>query len=269
MSPATGDYSTVELAWLLTAMSVRCDAKTDEESLRLIADKLLRSFNEKTGMFPHRPSWRDARQFRSHVTCFADLVYPIQAMSHYYLLTGNSYALDTASICAERICTLQGSAGQWWWHYDYRTGNVLEGYPVYAVHQDAMAPMALLAMQNASGMDYSRWIDRGITWLINPPETGVSLIDAQADLIWRKIARHEPNRLSRGLQAAVSRFHASWRMPGLDKIFRPKQVDYESRPYHMGWILLAWPLTKTDAMERSIYAHAEEETQAEFILPTT
>jgi hypothetical protein len=164
---------------------------------------------------------------------------------------------------------LQGTSGQWWWHYDYRTGNVIEGYPVYAVHQDAMAPMALLAIQDASGMDYNRWIDRGISWLVNPPETGVSLIDTKADLIWRKICRHEPNRLSRGLQAAVSRLHASWRMPGINWLFKPEQVDYESRPYHMGWILSAWSIERLDAMERSIYAHADEETDAEMILPLT
>jgi hypothetical protein len=58
-------------------------------------------------------------------------------------------------------------------------------------------------------------------------------------------------------------------MPGINRIFHPNQVDYESRPYHMGWILLAWPSAKTDAMERSIYAHADEEIQPEFILPTT
>ena len=34
--------------------------------------------------------------------------------------------------------------GQWWWHYDVRDGSVVERYPVYSVHQHAMAPMALL-----------------------------------------------------------------------------------------------------------------------------
>jgi hypothetical protein len=266
LDPLGRDYSTVELSWLLTGLSVRCNEKTDTEAAGLVARKLLQSFNEKSGMFPHRPGWRHTKNYRSHVTCFADLVYPIQALSYYYLLTGDSEALDAASRCAERICFLQGRSGQWWWHYDYRTGKVIEGYPVYAVHQDAMAPMALLAIQDAGGMDYSRWIDRGISWLVNPPETGVSLIDPQADLIWRKVCRHEPNRLSRGLQAAVSRFHASWRMPGIDWLFRPEQIDYESRPYHMGWILCAWPADRVDAMERSIYAHADDETQAEMIL---
>ena len=34
------------------------------------------------------------------------------------------------------ICTVQGNSGQRWWHYDSRTDRVVEGYPVYSVHQD-------------------------------------------------------------------------------------------------------------------------------------
>jgi len=141
-----------------------------------------------------------------------------------------------------------------------RTGKVLEGYPVYAVHQDAMGPMALLALQEASEMDYSLWIDQGLSWLIYPPETaGQSLIDQKADLIWRKIARHEPNRLVRGMQALVSRIHSSFRLPGMDYLFKPGLVDYESRPYHMGWILYAWPTKRVDAYHAHVSKPEEKE----------
>ena len=81
------------------------------------------------------------------MTCFADFVYPIQALSHYHMALGCPEAMDAATRCADRMCKLQGPAGQWWWHFDVRTGQGVERYPVYAVHQEAMAPMALRALR--------------------------------------------------------------------------------------------------------------------------
>ena len=39
----------------------------------------------------------------------------------------------------------------------------------------------------------------------------------------------------------VSRLHRAARTPGLDLLFPPRVVDYEDRPYHLGWLLHAWP----------------------------
>ncbi len=75
---------------------------------------------------------------------------------------------------------------------------------------------------------------------MQPVERAQSLIDEQADLIWRKIARHEPAKAARAVQAVASRLHPAFRVPGLDGLFRPGRVDYECRPYHLGWILHAW-----------------------------
>jgi hypothetical protein len=118
---------------------------------------------------------------------------------------------------------------------------LVEAYPVYAVHQDAMAPLGLLALENAGGGTVGESIRRGLDWLERPPELGGgSLIDDAADLIWRKVARREPWKLSRGLQALASRLHPGLRVPGLDVLLPPGEVDYEDRPYHLGWLLHAW-----------------------------
>ena len=63
-------------------------------------------------------------------------------------------ALQNSLQCANAICNLQGPLGQWWWHYDSMTGRVAERYPVYSVHQHAMAPMALFAAQDACNADF-------------------------------------------------------------------------------------------------------------------
>ncbi len=261
MDPAKGHYSTVELAWSLMALVAEGDVVTDELLARLIARRLMNSFNPDAGLFSHWPDSRQASRFRFHVACFADQVYPILALANYYRVHKDSAAIMIASRCAEQICRLQGLSGQWWWHYDGRTGNVVEGYPVYSVHQDAMAPMALHALHDANGMDYRRWINNGVSWMAMAPETGFSLIDLPADLIWRKVARHEPNRLTRGLQAFASRLHPSLRVPGLNMIFKPGAVDYECRPYHMGWILYAWPISRLMNSDVPICHETEKNVQ--------
>jgi hypothetical protein len=241
LRPHEGDYPTVEVAWALTALSVGGGGEAhDGDTARRTAGRLMASFVPGSGLFPHWPAGAAGSRLRGHVACFADLVYPIQALAHYHVRTGDGQALSLATRCAERMCVLQGEAGQWWWHFDVRTGRVVERYPVYAVHQDAMAPMALFDLQAACGVDHTEAVHRGLDWLHHAPEIGGSLVDRSAELIWRKVARHEPGKLSRTLQASASRLHSRLRVPGLQRVFRPGRIDYECRPYHLGWLLYAW-----------------------------
>jgi len=245
LDPARADVPTVELAWSLTALTFEGHAPTDAGLARAVADRLVASFNHRSNLFPHRPVGSHASGLRGHVSCFADLVYPIQALSHFHRFSGDKAALETATACAKRMGELQGPAGQWWWHYDVRTGRVVERYPVYAVHQDAMAPMALFACAAVSGEDFRPAIRRSLQWLTAPAEMAESLIDERAAVIWRKVARREPGRLVRAAQAGLSRMHPRLRLPAPDLLFPPIRIDYESRPYHMGWILHAWPPGRT------------------------
>ncbi|MGZ8463084.1 MAG: hypothetical protein ACXWWT_09600, partial [Candidatus Deferrimicrobiaceae bacterium] len=213
-------HPVVETAWALAALCTDPESSSGELREKL-ARRLIASFNARSGVFPHQIGENGAGA-RSHVSCFADMVYPIHALSLYHGLSGDRAALDAAGKCAMRICGEQGPAGQWWWHYDLRTGKVVEPYPVYAIHQDAMAPMALFALREAGGADFGAHVSRGLSWLASSPELkGGSLIDCGADIIWRKVARREPGKLSRYAQALASRIHPSLRVPGLDKMFLP------------------------------------------------
>jgi hypothetical protein len=238
--PVSACVPTVELAWCLTALSVKAEQGGDPSLAHAIATRLLASYDRSARMFRHWPAGARGSRLRGHVSCFADFVYPIQALSHYAGLAENPTPLDVARDCAAQMCALQGDHGQWWWHFDVRTGGIVERYPVYAVHQEAMAPMALFALEDASGNADDRAVQRGIEWLFDPPEISGSLVDREAGVIWRKVGRHEPGKLVRSVNAATSRLHPKLRLPGLGRLFRPGAVDYESRPYHMAWILHAW-----------------------------
>ena len=248
LDPVHGLHPTVEVAWALTSLSIDagCFERFSTQAER-IAERLLESFVPDSGLFPHWPAGSHRSWLRGHVACFADVVYPIQALSHYSMRTGDGRALSAARRCAGHAAAHQGAEGQWWWHFDVRTGRVVEGYPVYSVHQDAMAPMAMFALRKASGDDHGRSIDRGVQWLMHPPELAARageahgvLVDGDAQLIWRKVARHEPGKLARSLQAAASRVHPALRVPGVDVLFPAGWIDRECRPYHLGWLLYAW-----------------------------
>ncbi len=247
LGPADREHPVVEIAWALSALS---DVPhTGAESLRdRIAGRLMSVFSPQSELFPHIAG--GIGNARSHVTCFADLIYPIQALAKYAAATGNARALEMSSRCARRLCSLQGESGQWWWHYDYRTGRVLERYPVYAIHQDAMGPMGLFALMDAGGPDFTAEIRRGLQWLAAAPELkGGSLIDQGADLIWRKVARREPRKAVRYFQAAASRVHSGLRVPAVDALFPAGPIDFEDRPYHLGWLLYAWPTSRVSSWQ--------------------
>lgn len=243
LQPVERTHPTVEVAWALAAL---CSAlhPSDDAMRDGLARRLLSAFDERSGVFPHMLGG-SSNGLRSHVACFADLVYPVHALSWYVKLTGNRDARDAALQCANLFCRKQGSEGQWWWHYDCRTGDVIEPYPVYAVHQDAMAPMALFAVEEATGQSFAHHIKRGLEWLARSPELGGgSLIDDDVNMIWRKVARKEPRKMTRTLQAITSRLHPRLRAPGVDRVFPAGAVDYEDRPYHLGWLFYAWPASR-------------------------
>lgn len=247
LGPAHLEHPVVEIAWALSALSdVR---NTGAEGLRdQIASRLMSVFSTQSELFPHIAG--GIANARSHVTCFADLIYPIQALAKYAAATGNPRALEMSARCARRLCSLQGESGQWWWHYDYRTGRVLERYPVYAIHQDAMGPMGLFALMDAGGPDFTAEIRRGLQWLVSAPELkGGSLVDQGADLIWRKVARREPRKAVRYFQAAASRLHSGLRVPAVDALFPAGPIDFEDRPYHLGWLLYAWPTARVSSWQ--------------------
>lgn len=245
MDPISRPHPTVELAWALSAV-VAEDGLSDAAAMRApLAERLIAAC-PASGIFPHHIPASASPRLRRHVGCFADQVYPILALSHAARAGCHPAALRVAQRTAARICAELGPAGQWWWHYDTRTGRVIEGYPVYSVHQDSMAPMALLALAQVGGPWHGEAVERGLDWLDASPELGGgSLIDERQRVIWRKVARREPRKFVRRMQAACSAVHRSLRVPAVDWVFSASSVDDECRPYHLGWILYAWSGSRT------------------------
>jgi hypothetical protein len=234
-----GPVETVDCSWTLIAAVAGSLYGDTSELTKLARDRLLEG-QGPYGLFPHHLPASASGRLRAHIGCFADQVYSTQGLSRLYVATQDHEALTAANASGGAICRLQGPLGQWWWHYDTRNGTVVEGYPVYSVHQHAMGPMALLDLREAGGDDHLKSLALGIRWIDGPNEASQSMVNDGNNVIWRKVARREPKKLVRGVNAATTSVVPRLKVPGLDTIFPPGVIDYECRPYELGWMLYAW-----------------------------
>lgn len=234
---------TVDAAWMLTAavaaLTLDHTLSRASDIARIARERLLEAQGPE-GIFPHALPATALGRLRAHVGCFADQVYPIQALARLAAFTTDPEALTAANLCAARICELQGDAGQWWWHYDARDGSVVEKYPVYSVHQHAMAPMALLDLLTSGGDDHTDAVFLGLDWMRTHPEVDGDLVSEEHAMIWRKAGRREPAKAARKISAVTTSIRPGWHLPGLDTVFPANRIDRECRPYELGWLVYAW-----------------------------
>ena len=231
----------VSAAWVVSALAAARPLADVERHLAAARQRLLAA--RGPAVYPHTTG-PDTPWYRAHVGSFADQVYPIQALARLHRSADDPEALAVAGTVAGAICSAQGAGGQWWWHYDSRTGAVVEGYPVYSVHQHAMGPMALLDLADAGGDGHLDAIRRGLRWLAGPPEgrsgrLGPLVLD-EPPITWRKVARADHRKIVRGLRAASTRIVPGARVAALDRVYPPGVVDHECRPYELGWLLYTW-----------------------------
>ncbi|WP_371619379.1 hypothetical protein [Streptomyces sp. NBC_00454] len=238
---------TVEAAWVLSALTAARGTVDVEDRLTAARERLLAARVGDGPLFAHATGPGLVPGYRSHVACFADQTYPLQALARLHASGSDPRALAAADACAARICALQGDGGQWWWHYDARTGGVVEGYPVYSVHQHAMAPTALFDLAEAGGTDFGPAIRRGLRWMTDVPEISgpdgtprEPMILEEYGVTWRKVYRGDPAKAVRAARGLTTRVAPRARLTPLDRLFRPLAVDRECRPYEFGWLLHAW-----------------------------
>ena len=237
--PSAKKAVTMELAWFLTGLSYWGLALPDQlpqlESVARATYDLLKR-NQGSRFFGHLGTSSSMMgMVRGRIGSFADQVYPIYGMSLFSRVFGDAEAGKKAVICARGICDVQGPLGQWWWHYDSVGGKVVDGYPVFSVHQHAMAPMTLFALGEATGMDFRPWIYRGLQWINSQNELAFEMEDASAKLVWRCIHRSDRS-VGRYLKAALGQYPHPIQHDRAEDL----KVLYECRPYELGWLLYAF-----------------------------
>jgi hypothetical protein len=243
---------TTELAWVVTGLAEALAwGVGDERDVRTRLERAWRRLLEQRGasglMCFARPLERrrligPRALLQGELGFFDAQVYSILACLRFDSICPGTEAREVARVIGEQLLRHQHRRGQWAWHYNARTGGLVDLYPVYAVHQDGMAPMALLPLERATGLPVTAAVARGVAWLFGENEIGEPLVDEERALIWRSLRRRRRG-LVLPLKAAslLSRFGGE----GLDlgaSFAAPAQleIDREMRPYHLGFCLLAF-----------------------------
>ncbi len=181
-------------------------------------------------------------RLQSELGFFDAQIYALLAALRRHEVLDDAEAREMARTIAERLLACQHPLGQWAWHYNVRAGTVVDLYPVYSVHQDGMAPMALLPAERLLGISTVPAVARGVKWLFGGNELNESLIDVERAVVWRSIRRCAPLRsvvypLKLASLVDVGRsLDLGARLASPDVL----EIDREMRPYHLGFCLYAF-----------------------------
>ena len=236
--PDGRENRTMELSWVLSGLAHAALALPSErQRLKPLASEIYQRLlgnRGAHGAFGHQAQAGGLRGlFRGRLGSFADQVYPIYAFSWTSLAFAFPDALQHAMACAASICRHQGARGQWWWHYDSKSGEVIGKYPVYSVHQHAMGPMALFALTDVAEKDFSREIYLGLEWIYGQNELKQDMRDSESQVVWRCI---RPTRSRRYVDQALSMLRMDPNEPAPQDL----HVLHECWPYELGWLLYAF-----------------------------
>ena len=231
----------VHLAWVLLGAdhSLRWGTNLEAEEIAQSAKSaLLKLYNPATNLFYRHARPGLVSRISRRVPCFANQIYPVLALAIHGRRTGCEQSLIVGRRVAENLCRLQGRLGQWWWLYDAATGGVVDGYPVFSVHQDGMAPMSLLETTISGGRSYQTEIDKGLSWIFGVNELETNLCHAQEGMVLRDIHKRGIGRVRRAMRSAAWCYGLvkNQQAAGTAGQF---VINHECRPYHLGWILYA------------------------------
>ena len=226
----------MELGWITTGLALQAAAHRDagaEPVLRRALDQLLVENRAPSGLFRHSGAgWR--RRFPN----FATQIYSVLALTLVAQHGLDDRAEGAARVAADRLLELQLPDGGWPWIYDAERGSVVERYEVYAVHQDAMAPMALLELAALTADSrYLRAVEHGLSWIHGQNELSAHMVDRDHGIVNRSIRRRRgPDRAFLAAKTAAARFG----LPTPGRSARLTELNRTDRPYHFGWVLEAW-----------------------------
>ena len=227
----------MELGWIVTGLAHHEAEGGSETGRRLLAealDQLLNVNRAASGLFRHFGAAGRRRRFPN----FATQIYSVLALAVVARHGLDERALPAARVAADRLLRLQLADGGFPWLYDAERGTVVERYEIYSVHQDAMAPMALLELWEVTGDDrYRDAVAHGMRWIFGDNELGADMVDRANGLVLRSIRRRRgPDRLWLAAKTAASLAGASTS----GSTARLTELNPTDRPYHFGWVLEAW-----------------------------
>ena len=227
---------TAALSVFLTGLSCLAIALPDTSrttrELAFDAYRRIRMNQGSSGFFGHcsvtSSLWG---RIAGEIGTFEDQAYATYAITKFSEAYGNHRAVETALDCALAICDAQGQLGQWWWRYDAPNGRIVTRFPVLSVHQYGLGPMALLALGEAIGSDFTPWVYKGLQWL-EDNELRMDMMDESGQLISKGIRRTGSRKIWNGIVNVATGREDREACTGLELL-------PECRPRDLGWLLYA------------------------------
>jgi hypothetical protein len=226
------------LAWMLAGIAharLACPGSLpDVTDIAVDTYHLLQDNQSEGGIFGHASSLGFPQQiFCNRMGTFADQMYAIYAFTAFAQAFQIEEPLGSALHCANAIRALQGELGQWWFLYDKRTSRVVNRYPLCSLHQNGIAPVALLSLAEATGQSFHESVYNGLSCVGKVNELGDDLRNVDCSLIWDSIT--PKSRISNFEEGVLSFLNISPR-PGAENL----KILHASRPDHFGWMLYAF-----------------------------
>ncbi len=227
----------MELGWIVTGLAHHVAAGGSRSGVRLLSkalDQLLVDNSAPSRLFLHfgHAGWR--RRFPN----FATQIYSVLALAVVARHGLDDRALPAAIATADLLLELQLPDGGWPWLFDADRGTVVERYEIYSVHQDAMAPMALLELwEVCRDPRYIAAVARSLAWIYGSNELSMDMLDHENALVLRSI-RRKPGQVPLWAGAKTAASFAGLPVRGASAHLT--EANPTDRPYHFGWVLEAW-----------------------------
>jgi hypothetical protein len=227
----------MELGWIVTGLAHHVAAEESRTGVRLLAqalDQLLVHNRAPSGLIRHFGHAGSRRRFPN----FATQIYSVLALAVVARYELDDRALPAAVDLADLLLSMQSADGGWPWLFDAERGTVVERYEIYSVHQDAMAPMALLELwETCRDPLYLEALARSLAWIHGGNELVANMVDHENGLVLRSIRRRRgPDRFWLAAKAGASVAG----IPTRGARARLTETNPTDRPYHFGWVLEAW-----------------------------
>lgn len=213
-----------DLAWLVSGLA---EAGPDPELL-LEMKSALEARAERSGLFT------DAhRRIGGGLGTIGAQFHAIVALWKASSSDSGDPASEIMARSADRLVSLQRSDGAWPGVVDPRRGEAAEVYPVFAVNQLALAPMALRHIVDPD----SSSVDLGIAWARGGNALGFDLVHPKEARIDHGIVpRRHVGSLLRGVGKATRLIRGEPRDLDPEDLILDPHVSAED----LGWLLEAW-----------------------------
>ncbi len=225
-----------DIAWACIGITTYAKKYEDKKTLDFalnVLNYLHHDLMNETTLLP-----KHELSLRGNFVSFGGITYFLMALTHYARTFNDNSIKTLFDESVKRVLLLQGKNGEWPWFIDSSTGNVMDWYQTYSVHQDSMAMLFLLPAFDSGVEGTEDAICKSYKWLFGNNQLQKAIMNQDPFFIYRSIKQNQfaerPMRIIKSVTNKIMRRNANLKDP------QSLVINKECRSYHIGWIIYAW-----------------------------